>query len=609
MINIRKYILIVLLTLMGSVLYAQNENISFDVNVPNRIIAGEPFQVQFVLNNSGKDMQMDDPKGLEVLYGPAVSKSSSISIVNGKRSQHKSTIYTYTLLANSEGDYMIPAASVKVGSSTYKTAARKIKVFSAEAAGGSSDPNTQRESKGERINISGKELYVSATPNKTTVYEQEPILVNFKLYSSRQPNDIPKIKLPEFDGFIKEEVDLGGMRQIDVESVNGKPFYTVNIYSVLLYPQKSGKLTIPEGTFDVYMVVRVNQPVESFFGSFQDQFQEVSQTVKSRPFSINVKPLPEPKPEGFDGAVGQFKLSADVPSRVLKTNESFSMKLNLEGTGNLKLIQIPEPELPEGFEPYDPKVDEDVRTTASGSSGTKSKEFFAVPRYTGDFVIPETNFAYFDPSAGSYKTIKIPEVKLHVDKGKGGDASTAVSGMSGREDVKYLGQDIRYLKPMKNPTKYRASDLSTFYLGLFLYILTFILIFIIDVRKEKSNIDTASNRSRKAGQKARKYLVLANKNRSKGEPSAYYEALLRGLNSYLSDKFHIPLSELSKDNIQTKLPGMGVPKDVTTEVLSILSTLEMAQYTPMGEQSKRDELYDRASSVIDRLERIKFKKK
>lgn len=607
MINFKKYIFIVALILIGVPLIAQNNRVTFEVNIPNRIVAGEPFQVQFVVNDSGKDMKLADPTGLDVLYGPAVSKSSQVVIVNGKRTQSKATVFTYTLLANKAGDYMIPAASVKVGNSTYKTAARKIKVFSAEAANNSS-ASVPAESQGERVRISGKELYVSATPNKKTVFEQEPILVNFKLYSSRQPNDIPKIKLPDFDGFIKEEVDLGSMRQIDVEEVNGKLYYTVNIYSVLLYPQKAGQLTIPEGSFDVYMLVRVDEPVESFFGSFHDQYQEVNQTVKSRPFSINVKPLPDPKPEGFDGAVGQFNFTHNIPTYDVRTNESFSMKLSLEGKGNLKLIQIPDPVLPEGFETYDPKTEEEITATASGSRGKKVKEIFAVPRYTGDFVIPEIKFSYFDPNSASYKTIKIPEVKLHVAKGSG-DSSTAVSGISGKEDVKYLGNDIRYIKSAKSQTKYRTPSLLQYYISLVGYILMIGVIFYIDVRKEKNNLDTSSNRSRKAGTKARKYLLLAGKNRSKGEAAAYYEALSKGLISYLSDKYHIPLSELSKDNINSVLMEKGVPNDLISEVLSILSLLEMSRYTPMEAQSERDELYDRASNAIDRLEKIKVTKK
>lgn len=605
--DFRKHIFLVITLLLAGTLFAQNEKINFEVNIPNRIVVGEPFQVQFVVNDSGKDIKMEDPTGLDVLYGPAVSKSSQVLIVNGKRSQSKTTMFTYTLLANMEGDYMIPAASVKVGNSTYKTAARKIKVFSADAASNSS-AGLPAESQGERVRISGKDLYVSATPNKRTVYEQEPILVNFKLYSSRQPNDIPKIKLPDFDGFIKEEVDLGSMRQIDVEEVNGKLYYTVNIYSVLLYPQKAGQLTIPEGSFDVYMLVRVDKPVESFFGSFHDQYQEVNQTVKSRPFSINVKPLPDPKPEGFDGAVGQFNFTHNIPTYDVRTNESFSMKLSLEGKGNLKLIQIPDPVLPEGFETYDPKTEEEITATASGSRGKKVKEIFAVPRYTGNFVIPEIKFSYFDPNSASYKTIKIPEVKLHVAKGSG-DSSTAVSGISGKEDVKYLGNDIRYIKSAKNQTKYRTPSLLQLYMGILNMLIVVGGNYFIDIRKEKNNRDTALNRSRKAGKKARKYLLLANQNRSKGEAGAYYEALSKGLNSYLSDKFHIPLSELSKDNIKSVLSEKGASNDLVTEVLSILSLLEMSRYTPMEAQSERDELYDRASNAIDRLEKIKVTKK
>lgn len=607
-----KYLFIILFSFVTYMGVAQDEKVNFDVNVPNRIIVGEPFQVQFVLNASAKDFKMADPEGLEVLYGPGVSRASSTTIRNGKRSQLRSTTFTFTLMASEPGEYKIPSASAKVGSITYKTSERKITVFGAEAAANTAAQSNNQRGGNQNISIGQGELYVVASANKQSVYEQEPIRVNFKLYSLREPSQIPNVKLPDFDGFVKQEVNLNSSRQLQVEEVNGQLFYTVDIYSVLLFPQKPGKLTIPSGSFDISMLVRLNTPVENFFGSFQDQYREVNKTVKSRPITIDVKALPEPKPDGFSGAVGQYTLERSLSGSILKTNESISLKYTLKGSGNIKLVKIPEPKFPEGFDMYDPKEEEDITASSSGSMGKKTKEFYAVPRYIGDFVIPESRFAYFDPSAGSYKSIVLPEIRLHVDKGEGGgDLSPIVSGFNGKEDVKYLGEDIRYIKSadLVRMERRRTFSLSSFYFLLFLILLTGFIIYLIDIHREKNNIDTAVNRSKKAGRKARKYLLLANKNREGADAGVFYELLLKGLNSYLSDKFHIPLSELSKENIERVLSENSVSSELTSKVLTILSDLELARYAPMEERSAKDELYRRAADAIDRLERTKTLKR
>lgn len=594
-----KLILLWLALLLPTAWYAgaQSGEVSFEVVVPNRIVAGEPFQVQFVLNRSGKEMKMPAPEGLQVLYGPATTTSSNITIINGKRTQSRATTFTYTLLADKEGSYQIPSASVQVGSATYRSKAQRIKVFSQEAAA-QSNPSSGT-SKGVRL--SGEDIFITASINKQTVYEQEPILVTFKLYSQPQPSSIPNVKLPEFDGFVRQEVESDGVLQLNAEEVKGKIYNTVVIYRALLFPQRAGDLVIPSGDFDISVVIPVDDPVEDFFSSFRSQYQEVTKKVKSQPLKVKVKPLPEPRPLGFKGAVGSFKLTAEVPEKLLKTNESFKVQLRLEGSGNLKLAPLPEPEWPEGFESYDPKDEEQIALSGGTNVGYKTREYYAVPRFVGDFTIPEIPFVYFDPATAQYKTITIPEIKLHVDKGEG-DASTAIAGFTGREEVKYLGQDIRYLKSNKWATRYHASPISSLAMYLGLMVLLFVVAYFISKRLEQSNANTALNRSRRAGKKARKYLRTAREMQRKGEASAYYDALLRGLNHYLSDKLHLPLSELSKEGIRAKMSGVGYSEETITATLETLGQLEMNQYAPAREQEAKEELYQRASTLIDQLE-------
>lgn len=604
--GVRRYIYALLALLVSSWAIAQ-DNITFKLNVPNRIVAGEPFTIEFVLNTSGKDMKMSKPDGLEILYGPATKTASSLTIINGKRTSSRTTTFAYTLLADSEGQYTIPEGSVTVGKGTYKTAPRDIKVFSAESAAGTNLPQSVQDQT-STATISSEDLFVTVTPSKRTVYEQEVLVLKYKLYSRNESFQFSgNVAFPEYEGFVKYPVTNSGQRQLNVEKYKDKLYYTVDFYEDILIPQRSGQLKIEGGEVEVITMVRVNTPVQSFFGSFRDQFQQVAKKLRIPPLTIDVKPLPSPKPLGFNGAVGQYKLTSEIPTNRLKTNESLTIKLTLEGNGNLKLTQLPAIEFPEGFEEYDPNETDNTVVTVSGISGSKSKEYYAVPRHMGDFYIEPIKFSYFDPQTAQFQTIEIPIGNIRVDKGE--DVQGAVTGYVNKEDVKYLGQDIRYLKNGQKSTQLSEPKISR-YVAVHIGLVALLLILIFaDITRERKGADTASNRSRRAGKTVRKYLNIASKMRGKGEAGPYYEALLKGLNDYLSAKFHIPLSELSKENIRTTMLEAGVSEELTEETLMTLRDLEMARYTPAEQgQTQRDHLYDQAVEVIEGIQKTKLKK-
>lgn len=593
----QRYILTTLLLLASTLAWGQDK-VNFEVEVPNHIIAGKPFKVELMVNAIARDVKLSTPEGLQHLYGPAISTNSSVRIINGKRSSSKATIFTYTFLAEKEGNYVIPEASVEVDGATYRTSARRIKVFSPEAV----TNNTPSES----ATISGSDLYIVATPSKQRVYEQEAITINYKLYSRLENPQFTNITFPDYEGFVQYVQNNGSTTQFNAEQVNGKLYYTAQFHTVVLYPQRAGKLTIKPAEFEMVVNMPISNPQRNIFDAFFDNFQQVSKKISTKPITIDVQALPTPKPEGFNGAVGQFTLRSDIPTKELKTNESFTMKLVLEGHGNIKLAQIPEPRFPEGFETYDPKETDETEAIGGQTRGTKSKEYFAVPRHVGDFVIPAIPFSYFDPSKGAYQTITIPETKLHIEKGES-TQDTTVSGLSNREDVKYIDQDIRYLKSAQSHTPLSTDSWNNSWWLFIVVALLLLSAITIDKKLEADNADTASNRSRKAGKTAQRYLKLASKMRSKGEASAYYEALLKGLSDYLSAKFHIPLSELSKENIRATMSEQGVADELTDEAINTLSALELARYTP-SESEERTELYDRATEVIEGIQKTKLKR-
>lgn len=598
MIRFNRYILLLLLTLFTTHLWGQDK-VAFDVEVPSQIIAGRPFRVVFTVNASAKDIKFSAPSGLEVVYGPAKSSSSSMSIINGKRSSSRTTSFTYTLIADKEGNYVLPSATVEVSGANYRSSSRRITVFSADAA----EPSNATGSSSQ--GIAAEDLYIVAIPSKTKVYEQEAVQITYKLYSRLEDTQFASSSFPDYEGFVQYVEDDGSQAYYKAEKVNGKLYYAATIQRVVLYPQRAGKLVIKPAEFEMVVSMPISNPKRDIFDAFFDNFQQIRKKVKTKPVTIDVKALPQPKPENFSGAVGQYSLNMSVPTKVLKTNESFTMKLSLEGKGNIKLAKIPEPIFPEGFDTYDPKESDDTGVRGGETRGTRAKEYFAVPKHVGDFVIPAIPFSYFDTAKGQYETITLPETKVHIDKGEASDAP-AVSGLSNKEDVKYLGKDIRYLKGAKRATTLNTTNNTLYFLTYFILVALLLIAILIDRKNEADNADTASNRSRRAGKMAQKYLKIAYQMRNKGEDSAYYEALLKGMSDFLSAKLHIPLSELSKENIATAMKERGASEELVDEAINTLSTLEVARYSP-SETEEREHLYDQAATVIDGVQKLKGK--
>ena len=590
------------------------DKVTVRVSPPQEAVVGEPFRVQLIVSDKASDPQWSFPSGLEVLYGPAVSRSSSTSIINGKMSRSSSTSFTYTLMADHAGSYSLPSATVKVGGATYRSGATTFKVYEpsavspgASASGASGDEGEGQISDDEAVRLSNDALQVVANVSKTTVYEQEALLVTYKLYSRYQGIQIESANFPEYDGFVKQEIPQSGPLQLDIEQYRGKNYYTVTLLRQLLFPQKPGKLSVPSGSFGLLVTVpSQNSDPDDFFSGFFDSYQRVRKKVTTKPFTINVKPLPTPKPDDFTGAVGSFKLTSDGLQQPMKTGESVQMKLTLTGEGNLKLTTLPEVQWPEGFEVYDPQEEDDIQVTAGGASGWKSTEYFAIPRYEGTYTIPEITYSYFDPASGSYRREVIPEQRIQVEKGSGSVVSDG-SAFGSRDAMKRLGNDIRYLKPSGSLTHLSGVSLGTYWLLYGVVLLIGVVAFLLIRAHRASAIENSHTRARRAGKMARKYLKVAEKERARGDHVAYYEALLNGLNSYLCAKLHIPPSDLSKERIAEVMRTNGLPEELVSRTLSVQSDLELARFAPSDEGGLRDELFMTSSEVIDDIEASKIK--
>jgi hypothetical protein len=589
------------------------QDVSFRATSEKTVVVGQQFRLNYTISTSGqekpKNLQLGDIKNFDVLYEPVVSQQgTSTNIINGKMTSSSTVIYTCVVMAKSEGTFTIPPATVVIGNSTYKSNELSIRVLPADQAAAASQNNNASQAEQQQAgntSASNKDVFVVMHVSKNSVYENEGFIVTFKLYSLVDISNIENVKFPEFEEFYSQEIELNQNPQMNLESYNGRNYRTAIIKQTVLYPQRSGKITIGSGKFDIVARVRSQQKVRSFFDDFFDTYSNVKMAITSAPVTIDVKPLPAGKPASFSGAVGEYTMTPSISSKNVKTNDAVTIKLNISGSGNLKLIKNPEITFPNDFEVYDPTVDMKTKVTQSGVSGTKSIEYNAIPRYAGDFTIPKVEFSYFDLKSGTYKTLSTEEYQLHVEQGEAGSGNAApIINATNKENIRFLGQDIRYIKTDGYHFHKGSFLFGTFNYYLFYIIpaLLFIVLFIIYRKQAAENANIALVRTKKANKVASKRLKTVAKYLNENKKEAFYDETLKAVWGYLSDKLNIPVSALTKDNVEANLTQYGADESLINDFRNILDTAEFARFAPSQGSGAMDELYRSTIKVIDKME-------
>ncbi len=606
-----------ILVFIGIALSVFADEVVFKANAPSQVIAGRPFQLTYTVNQRCRDLNAPEFTDFDVLAGPYSSTSSSISFVNGRRTSSYEQTYTYTLMAQRTGTFTIGPASIKVDGSNYQSNGVRIQVLPEDqqpqqtaSQGRGQGQQSSQGSQGSQV--SSENLFVRTITTKTKVHEQEAFMIMYKLYFANV--DVAQLtnntKLPEFTGFLKQELEQGEI-QTELEHYNGRNYQTAVLYRTILYPQHSGDITIDPARFEAVLRVQTRQQVRSIFDDFFGSYTNVTKMLTAPGVTIHVAALPGGKPAGFSGGVGKFNLTPSISQTELQANDAVTIKLDISGSGNMKLLKTPSIDWPEGFEPYDPKVTNNFKTTSSGVSGTKSIEYLAIPRSAGDYTIPAVHFSYFDIEDKAYKTLSTPEYTIHVKRGAGSSAGSS-SGEEGavvyhahKEDIKQLGSDIRYIdaKPLQRKAKAQSSLIDYQYLWLW-YVLPLVLagIVLVVLRKQMlENADITRVRYKRANKVAQKRLKAAAAALKANNKDAFYAAIEQAAWTYLSDRLSIPTADLNKENITSILQQKGVSETLIADVKNVLSTAEFARYAPSTDHAM-DDLYTATTNLINNLE-------
>jgi len=596
--KLKHFITIVLCSLM---LQGFSQNVSFTASAERVLSVGERFSLTFTVNAEGSGFRAAPMPDFNILSGPNASQSTSMSIVNGKMSQSMSLQYTFILEPVREGTFTIKPAQITVNGKTYSSNQVMIKVIK-----GNNPPPTQQK-QGAKVtgDVSSENLFVRIELNSKSVFVGEPIRATVKCYlkpsSGMQLSGINYTKFPSFTGFFSQIIDEAKQLTLQREAVNGQIYESCFLRSVLLYPQISGKLIIDP----IELEVMYNKPVgRNFFGLVYDQD---SKKITSAKTDITVKPLPTGAPASFSGAVGSFGLSVGVNKTKVKANEAITLKLKINGTGNLKLADHTKLTFPADFESYTPKLSTDIKNTTAGSEGSKTWEYLVIPRHSGTFTIPAVKFAYFDVKSQKYKELSSDEFVINVEKGNAAENQGAVVQGYSKEDVKFLGSDIRYINTEDGTLKKQSSFLlgSVLLWILFLLPVVGLLVIVIVRRKQiKENSNWKNVRSKKANKVSRTRLKLAAQYIRDNKDAAFYEEVMKAAWGYMSDKLGIPVSELTKDTVVESLNKKGINIELGQRLVKLLDQCEFARFAPSAAQSSKEDLYTEAEFLINEFERV-----
>ena len=608
-----KRLLLAVMLLMLAGVRAFAEDFTLTAQAPKAVVVGERFRITYKVNTrDAKEFRAPDMKSIEILTGPATSTASSTTIINGKVENSTTITYTYTAVATEEGDVELDGATIKAGGKQITSNKLTIKVLppdqaSAQQTGTSGQTNSRQSSGQTSSDVSADDLFMLATVDKTTVYEQEALLLTFKIY--KLPSvDLQSMsnKMPDLKNFHVQEVELPQQKEFNLEHYNGRNYQTMVWSQYVLFPQHSGELEIPATPFEGVIAQRVENNSGDIFDMFfnSSRFVEVKKDLTSRSIKVNVKPLPQGKTDAFYGGVGDFNISSTISGTDVTANDAITLRIILSGTGNLKLVKTPEVKFPQDFDIYDPKVENKYTIKGGRQTGNKVYEYLVIPRHAGQYTIPAVEFQYFDPKSGSYKTVKTDEYSLNVAKGQGGGESQGSVSYVNKEDLKFVGQDVRFhatpVKLKSDGTQFYGSYL--FWLCLALPLVILLIVVAISAKRIADNANIAKVRVKKASSVATKRLKAARKLMKENRKDQFYDEMMRALLGYFGDKLSIPVAELSKDNIEAELKRRDVPEEPVKQVIGLLDDCEFARYAPGDDSGRMDRLYDQAAAVIGQIE-------
>jgi len=610
--NICKIVIInILIYIIGNIPSVFSQ-VTCTASAPPQVAVGQAFTFTFSLNQRAQQIAALQFSGFDLLSGPNSSQSFSTTIVNGQTTQSNTFSYSYTLRAQKEGTFTIPAATFIVDGNQVKSNSIQIKVVASQQSSTPQQQQQQGTHKQQQMpTFDNNEVFVRASASKTNPYQGEQVIITHKLYVGQSVNGgyrINSATMPTQSGLWSYTLgDPNAENVAKPEVLNGKKYNVHEIRRTAVFPQKTGEITVTPMELDFLANVITQQSsgdpfFDHFFGGRQNA-QNYNLDLKSNTVQLNVKSLPQNnKPEDFSGLVGQFTMSSSLSRAQLKANDATNLTVTLSGTGNIQHIDPLDIIFPSDFDVTEPRVTDNINTKGNSITGSRIFEYVIIPRNEGTFTIPKAMFSFFDPQTGTYKILMTEEYTLQIEKGTG---QLSVSTTSSQKDIKVLGNDIRFIRTSNlnlKPMRVVFFGSLQYYAALLLPVLL-LFIFITIWRKQieiKSNV--ALMRNKKANKVARKNLKTAKKLLEEKNKEPFYTEISRALWGYLSSKYHIPVSQLSMENVAVKLTQLDVSAQTIAQFIETLQQCEFARFAPGDSTEIMQEMYQKATDFISQSE-------
>ena len=590
---------------------AMSADVSFSVKNPGTVTVGEKYNVTFVVRNgevSGQSVKAPQISGSSLIFGPSTARMQSYQVINGVSQSSSSIEFNFIYKAEKEGKQTIPAQTITIGGKKYSSSAVSFNVIgqsaaqkaaAAAAAPGSSRPVSIDDASTQSSDraISGNDVFIRISTSRSSAYEQEAIECTIKLFTKYNITEFMTLSQPTFDGFLVEDLPI----QADLnqrETINGQTYATAVVKKCILFPQKAGKLTINSGTYNLKVVQYDNVNV-GFYTVQQPRERTIK--VNSNSASVQVQALPDGAPAGFDGAVGQFSATSKMSTNSFRTNEPATLSYVVTGVGNIRYIKDPEVDFPTEFEQYTPQHSVDANVEGNNVRGKSTTEITFIPKEVGSYEIRVPDFVYFDPAKKEYVTIPGTTYNVKVNQG--------VASSVDQKEISSKNTDILFIKTGdKGQMKNHSFAINSFGYW-FVYILIIALVagaIVFKSTAAKRSADITGLRKSKANKVARKRLATANKFLNENNREKFYEETLKALWGYLSDKLSIPVADLSRATIETQLLDRHASEATVKDLISVLDQCEMARYTPATGSDELSSIYNRATSIINSLEKTKL---
>jgi hypothetical protein len=586
-------------------LFAQTFSASVDKST---VAVGEQFTLTLDVDGATgvSNLKLPEMPNFMVLSGP--NQSTNMQWVNGQVSQ--SISFTYILQPRDVGKFTIGSASVNVGGKMLQTKPIAIEVLKGA-------PPQQRQKQGNQQQGSVEQqiadnLFLRAVVDRAKVYQGEQVTVTWKVYTRVNIVNYQLSKQASIPNAWTEDLEIPQQVSLTREVYEGKQWNVGVLKKTALFPTQSG--TIEINPLEVECVVQVqtrrqsNNPFDQFFNDpFFGNVQNVNFKTTSQKIKLEIIPLPSNAPLSFKGNVGSFKMDVKMTKDNVQTNEAVSLKIKINGAGNIRLIESPTVTLPNDFQKFDAKANEDVNRKGENVSGAKSFEYVMIPRYPGKKTIPPIEFSYFDTKKKEYVKLISPQFDLHVEGKATEQVSSNISSLS-KENVALLNQDIRFIKTSGGGFSQRGIyfyQTPTFLFSLVVPFFGFVAFVVLQQRRIKMNADLVSLRSRKASKVAVQRLKAAHQFFKEQKREDFYAEVSRALWGFVGDKFAIPQSEISMENILEKLSSNNVDENVRMKFKQTIETCEFARYAPSTDvQTEMERTYNEAKETIEKLEKV-----